>query len=47
MSQIVYVLTNESMPEYVKIGFTKRSVEKRIEKRSRSKFLIMSNSLQV
>jgi hypothetical protein len=31
MSQIVYVLTNESMPEYVKIGFTKRSVEKRIE----------------
>lgn len=31
MNNIVYILTNESMPGYVKIGFTKASVEERLK----------------
>lgn len=35
MSQIVYILTNESMPGYIKIGMTQGTVEKRISELSR------------
>ena len=31
----VYLLTNEAMPGYVKIGFTERTVEERIEELSK------------
>ncbi len=31
MSQFVYILTNESMPEYIKIGFTHRDVKERLK----------------
>lgn len=33
---IVYILTNESMPEYIKIGFTHGSVEDRIRQLDRT-----------
>jgi hypothetical protein len=36
MNQIVYILTNEAMPEYVKIGFTHGSVEERIKQLDRT-----------
>lgn len=36
MNQIVYILTNESMPEFVKIGFTHGSVEDRIRQLDRT-----------
>lgn len=31
MSEIVYVLTNESMPDFIKIGFTTTTVEQRLK----------------
>lgn len=34
--EIVYILTNEAMPEYVKIGFTRGSVEDRIRQLDRT-----------
>lgn len=36
MNQIVYILTNESMPEFVKIGFTHGNVEDRIKQLDRT-----------
>lgn len=36
MNQIVYILTNESMPEYVKIGFTHGDVKERIKQLDRT-----------
>lgn len=36
MKQIVYILTNESMPEFVKIGFTHGNVEDRIKQLDRT-----------
>ena len=30
MSQIVYILTNEAMPDFIKIGFTTTTVEQRL-----------------
>jgi len=36
MNQIVYVLTNESMPEFVKIGFTHGNIEERIRQLDRT-----------
>lgn len=36
MNQIVYILTNEAMPDYVKIGFTQGSVEDRIRQLDRT-----------
>lgn len=35
-NNIVYVLTNEAMPEYVKIGFTHGSVQERIRQLDRT-----------
>jgi hypothetical protein len=35
-NNIVYILTNEAMPEYVKIGFTQGSVEERIKQLDRT-----------
>jgi hypothetical protein len=36
MNEIVYILTNESMPEYVKIGFTHGKVEDRLRQLDRT-----------
>jgi len=36
MNQIIYILTNESMPEYVKIGFTHGDVKERIKQLDRT-----------
>jgi hypothetical protein len=36
MSEIIYILTNEAMPGYVKIGKTSSSLEQRIKELSRS-----------
>lgn len=36
MGQIVYILTNESMPEFIKIGLTHESVEQRIRQLDRT-----------
>ncbi len=36
MNQIVYILTNEAMPDYVKIGFTHGNVEDRIRQLDRT-----------
>ncbi len=36
MSQIIYILTNEAMPGYVKIGFTKGKVEERLRQLDRT-----------
>ncbi len=36
MSQIVYILTNEAMPGYVKIGFTTTTVEERLKQLDRT-----------
>ncbi len=36
MNQIVYILINESMPEYIKIGFTHSSVKERIKQLDRT-----------
>lgn len=36
MSQIIYVLTNEAMPGYVKIGFTTTTVEERLRQLDRT-----------
>jgi len=36
MNQIVYILTNESMPEFVKIGFTHGDVKDRIKQLDRT-----------
>ena len=36
MNQIVYILINESMPEYVKIGFTHGDVKERIRQLDRT-----------
>ncbi len=36
MNQIVYILTNESMPGYIKIGFTRASVEERLKQLDRT-----------
>ncbi len=36
MSQIVYILTNESMPGYIKIGFTHGTVEERLKQLDRT-----------
>lgn len=36
MNQIVYILTNESMPEYIKIGFTHGDVNERIKQLDRT-----------
>ena len=36
MSQIIYILKNESMPEYVKIGFTHGDVKERIKQLDRT-----------
>ncbi len=36
MNQIVYILTNESMPEYIKIGFTHGNVEERMKQLDRT-----------
>lgn len=36
MNQIVYILTNESMPDFVKIGFTHGDVEERIKQLDRT-----------
>lgn len=30
MKEIIYILTNEAMPEYIKIGFTNISIEQRL-----------------
>lgn len=36
MSQIVYILTNEAMPGYIKIGFTTNAVEERLRQLDRT-----------
>lgn len=36
MSQIVYILTNEAMPGYIKIGFTTNTVEERLRQLDRT-----------
>jgi hypothetical protein len=36
MNQIVYILKNESMPEYIKIGFTHGDVKERIKQLDRT-----------
>lgn len=36
MSQIVYILKNESMPEYIKIGFTHGDVNERLKQLDRT-----------
>ena len=36
MNQIVYILKNESMPEYVKIGFTHGGVKERLRQLDRT-----------
>ena len=36
MNQIIYILTNQSMPEYIKIGFTHGDVNKRIKELDRT-----------
>lgn len=36
MSNIIYILTNEAMPSYVKIGFTKGAVEDRLKQLDRT-----------
>lgn len=36
MNQIIYILTNESMPGYVKIGFTHGAVEERLRQLDRT-----------
>lgn len=36
MNQIIYILTNESMPGFVKIGFTHATVEERIKQLDRT-----------
>lgn len=36
MNQIVYIFTNESMPEYIKIGFTHGDVQERIKQLDRT-----------
>ena len=36
MNQIVYILKNESMPEYIKIGFTHGDVQERIKQLDRT-----------
>src|SRR3989344_71986 len=36
MNQIVYILKNESMPEYVKIGFTHGDVKERLKQLDRT-----------
>lgn len=36
MNEIIYILTNESMPGYVKIGFTHGSVEDRLKQLDRT-----------
>jgi tRNA G10 N-methylase Trm11 len=36
MNQIVYILKNESMPEYIKIGFTHRDVKERLRELDRT-----------
>lgn len=36
MNQIIYILTNEAMPDYVKIGFTHGKVEDRIKQLDRT-----------
>lgn len=40
MNQIIYILTNEAMPDYVKIGFTHGSVEERIRQLDRTGVLL-------
>lgn len=36
MTQIIYILTNEAMPGYIKIGFTTTSVEQRLKELDRT-----------
>ena len=36
MNQIIYILTNQSMPEYIKIGFTHGDVNERIKQLDRT-----------
>jgi len=36
MSQIVYILTNEAMPGYIKIGFTTNAIEERLKQLDRT-----------
>lgn len=36
MNQIVYILTNEAMPEYIKIGFTHGKVQERLKQLDRT-----------
>lgn len=36
MNQIVYILINESMPEYIKIGFTHGDVKERMKQLDRT-----------
>jgi hypothetical protein len=36
MNQIIYILTNEAMPDFVKIGFTHGNVEERIRQLDRT-----------
>ena len=36
MSEIIYVLSNEAMPGYVKVGRTTTSLEQRVHELSRS-----------
>lgn len=36
MNEIVYILTNESMPEYIKIGLTRGDVKKRMRELDRT-----------
>ena len=36
MSEIIYILTNEAMPDYVKIGFTNNSIEERLRQLDRT-----------
>lgn len=36
MSEIIYILTNEAMPDYVKIGFTNNSIQERLRQLDRT-----------